>query len=38
MLNDIIVFNIREYLSGKDDKVLGEDELQQVLRNFRSIL
>jgi len=34
MLNDIIVFNIREYLSGKDDKVLGEDELQQVLSEF----
>ena len=28
MLNDITVFNIREYLSVKDDKELGEEELQ----------
>jgi len=34
MLNDVIVFNMCEYLSGKDDKVLGEDELQQVLSEF----
>lgn len=26
MLNDVTVFNIREYLSAKDDKELGEDE------------
>ena len=31
MLNDIIVFNIREYLSAKGDKDLGEDELRQLL-------
>jgi len=34
MLNDVTVFNIREYLSGKDDEVLGEDELQQILSEF----
>lgn len=34
MLNDIIVFNIREYLSDKGDKDLGEDELRQLLSEF----
>lgn len=34
MLNDITVFNIREYLSIRDDKVLGEKELQQLLSEF----
>ena len=34
MLNDIIVFNIREYLSAKGDKDLGEDELRQLLSEF----
>lgn len=34
MLNDVTVFNIREYLSGKDDKVLGEDELNSILSEF----
>ena len=33
MLNDITVFNIREYLSS-DDKILGEEQLQQVLSEF----
>ena len=34
MLNDVTVFNIREYLSDQDDKVLGEEELQQILSEF----
>ena len=34
MLNDITVFNIREYLSNKDDKILGEEVLQQILSEF----
>lgn len=34
MLNDITVFNIREYLSVKDDKALGEEELSGLLSEF----
>lgn len=34
MLNDVTVFNIREYLSAKGDKDLGEDELRQLLSEF----
>ena len=34
MLNDVTVFNIREYLSAKGDKDLGEDELRQILSVF----
>jgi hypothetical protein len=34
MFNDVTVFNIREYLSVKDDKDLGEKELQQLLSEF----
>ena len=34
MINDITVFNIREYLSVKDDKVLGEEELRKLLSEF----
>lgn len=34
MLNDVTVFNIREYLSGIDDKVLGESELKDILSEF----
>ncbi|MDE5781700.1 MAG: GNAT family acetyltransferase [Lachnospiraceae bacterium] len=34
MLNDVTVFNIREYLSNKGDKDLGEDELRQLLSEF----
>lgn len=34
MLNDITVFNIREYLSAKGDEALGEDALRQVLSEF----
>lgn len=34
MLNDVTVFNIHEYLSAKDDKDLGEDELRQLLSDF----
>lgn len=34
MLNDVTVFNIREYLSDKGDKDLGEDELRQLLSEF----
>lgn len=33
MLNDVTVFNIREYLSS-DDKILGVEQLQQVLSEF----
>ena len=34
MLNDVTVFNIREYLSAKGDKDLGEDALRQILSEF----
>ena len=34
MLNDITVFNIREYLSAMDNQGLGENELKQVLSEF----
>ena len=34
MLNDITVFNIREYLSAIDNQGLGENELKQVLSEF----
>ncbi len=34
MLNDVTVFNIREYLSAKDDKELGEEELLGLLSEF----
>ena len=38
MLNDVTVFNIREYLSAKGDKDLGEDELRQLLSEFFVII
>ena len=34
MLNDVTVFNIREYLSSNDDIILGEDELKNILSDF----
>ncbi len=34
MLNDVTVFNIREYLSASSDEDLGEDALQQLLSEF----
>lgn len=34
MFNDITVFNIREYLSGKNDKDLGEEALRGILSEF----
>ncbi len=34
MLNDVTVFNIRDYLSAKDDKELGEEELLEFLSEF----
>ena len=34
MLNDVTVFNIREYLSAKGDKDFGEDALRQILSEF----
>lgn len=34
MFNDVTVFNIREYLSAKGDKDLGEGELRQLLSEF----
>ena len=34
MINDVTVFNIREYLSVRDDKVLGEEELRKLLSEF----
>lgn len=34
MFHDVTVFNMREYLSGKDDRVLGEDALQQIISEF----
>lgn len=33
MLNDVTVFNIREFLSS-NDKILGEEELHQILSDF----
>ncbi len=34
MMNDVTVFNIREYLSTKDEAILGEEALQQILSEF----
>lgn len=34
MLNDVTVFNIREYLSAGSNEDLGEDALQQLLSDF----
>ena len=34
MINDVTVFNIREYLSVKDDRVLGEETLRGILSEF----
>lgn len=34
MVNDVTVFNIREYLSAKDEAILGEEALQQILSEF----
>ena len=34
MINNVTVFNIRNYLSNKDDKVLGENDLQDILSDF----
>ena len=34
MLNDVSVFNIREYLSIQNDGVLGEEALKEVLSEF----
>lgn len=34
MLNDVTVFNIREYLSDENDKMLGEAELKNILSEF----
>ena len=34
MINNVTVFNIHEYLSAKDDKTLGEEELQKLLSGF----
>lgn len=34
MLNGVTVFNIREYLSVIDDKILGEEKLLQILSEF----
>lgn len=34
MLNDITVFNIREYLSAIDNQGLGENDLKQILSEF----
>ena len=34
MFNEITVFNIREYLSVKDDRVLGEEALHEILSEF----
>ncbi len=34
MINDVTVFNIREYLSANGDDDLGEDELRQLLSEF----
>lgn len=34
MINDVTVFNIREYLSVKNDRVLGEEALRGILSEF----
>lgn len=34
MINDVTVFNIREYLFAKYDKELGEEELLGLLSEF----
>ena len=34
MLNDVTVFNIREYLSAESNNDLGEDELRKILSEF----
>lgn len=34
MLNDVMLFNIYEYLSAKDNKELGEEELLGLLSEF----
>ncbi|MDD6793861.1 MAG: hypothetical protein PUE01_00375 [Clostridiaceae bacterium] len=34
MLNDVTVFDIYKYLSVKDDKELGEEELLGILSDF----
>lgn len=34
MLNDVTVFNIRDYLSAKDDKELGGEEFLGFLSEF----
>lgn len=34
MLNGVIVFNIREYLSVKGDEDLEEDELRKIIYEF----
>ena len=34
MLNEVSVFNIREYLSAADKEKIGEDALKQVLSEF----
>ena len=34
MINGVTVFNIREYLSVKDDRVLGEEALRGILSEF----
>lgn len=37
MINGITVFNIREYLSAKDDQELGEEALKELLSEFSCI-
>lgn len=34
MVNDLTIFNIREYLSGKEEKMLGEEALKQIFSEF----
>lgn len=34
MINDVTVSNIHEYLSVKDDRVLGEETLRGILSEF----
>lgn len=34
MINEVTVFNIREYLSYADVNNLGEEELRQILSEF----
>lgn len=34
MINDITIFNIREYLSTENNKKLGEEELLDLLSEF----